>query len=197
MMPNIRYVHLHYYKDGKKESIMRVFVAAEVSDSTVIESISRFQSQININARPTKPQNLHFTFQFLGEIQEDMVEKIMRALESIVFTSFMVDFEGVGVFPKIQSPRVIWIGTKPEKELERLAEKVNDALVSLGFPSKGTFHPHVTIFRIKRAVNIRDIIERHASTKFGRQRISSIKLKQSILGSDGPKYSDLGVVAAS
>ncbi len=53
---------------------MRVFVAIEISSDKIINSISKFQSEININAKPVEPHNLHFTLQFLGEISQETVE---------------------------------------------------------------------------------------------------------------------------
>jgi 2'-5' RNA ligase len=52
---------------------MRAFVAIEISNEEVINSITKFQSKINIEAKPVKPQNLHFTLQFLGEISDDQM----------------------------------------------------------------------------------------------------------------------------
>ena len=55
---------------------MRIFVAIEINDKNVLDSISKIQSELKINAKPVKIQNLHFTVQFLGEVSEQMVEKI-------------------------------------------------------------------------------------------------------------------------
>ena len=54
---------------------MRTFVAIEISNNQVIESIKKFQSEIKINAKPVEPTNFHFTLQFLGEISEDVSKK--------------------------------------------------------------------------------------------------------------------------
>jgi len=90
---------------------MRTFVAIEISSNEIIDSISKFQSEININAKPIEPHNLHFTLQFLGEISQDMVEKVMVSLNSVKFSSFMINFKGIGAFPKLKFPRVFWIAT--------------------------------------------------------------------------------------
>ncbi|MFB3114287.1 MAG: 2'-5' RNA ligase family protein, partial [Nitrosopumilaceae archaeon] len=59
------------------------------------------------------------------------------------------------------------------------------------------FQPHVTIFRIKNKIgNISDKLKRYSTTKFGIQKISEIKFKQSVLTPDGPNYSDLQVIKA-
>ena len=67
---------------------MRTFVAVEISNQEVISSIKKFQSEINIKAKPVEPQNLHFTLQFLGEISEEISQKIKQSLKTIQFSSF-------------------------------------------------------------------------------------------------------------
>ena len=57
-----------------KKIIMRVFVAVEITSDKIINSISKFQSEINIDAKPVELHNLHFTLQFLGEISQDTRE---------------------------------------------------------------------------------------------------------------------------
>ena len=59
---------------------MRTFVAIEVNDKHVLNSISQVQSELNIKAKPVELHNMHFTVQFLGEVSEEMVGKISDAL---------------------------------------------------------------------------------------------------------------------
>ena len=173
---------------------MRTFVAVEISNQEVISSIKKFQSEINIKAKPVEPQNLHFTLQFLGEISEEISQKIKQSLKTIQFSPFTVNFKGVGAFPKMKFPRVIWIGTDDVggSALIDLAKKVENVLSPLGFSSDKSFNPHITIFRIKNKVgDISKEMEKFESLEFGSQEISNIKLKQSVLTPQGPLYSDL------
>ncbi len=178
---------------------MRAFVAAEISDSDVISSIADLQSKIKIKAKPVLSQNLHFTLQFLGEISEDEVEKIRHALKSIKFSPFKIKFKGLGAFPNMRSPRVVWIGTDDEgaEVLNGLANEVENFLTPIGFTNDKPFKSHLTIFRIKNKVgNISKELEKFESCDFGSQEISEIKLKQSILTPQGPLYSDIEVIKA-
>ena len=90
---------------------MRAFVAIEVNDKDVLNSIRKVQSELNIKAKQVELHNMHFTVQFLGEVSEEMVRKISEALNSIEFSAFPISFVGVGVFPKPNNPRVVWVGT--------------------------------------------------------------------------------------
>lgn len=178
---------------------MRVFVAIEITSDKIINSISKFQSEININAKPVELHNLHFTLQFLGEIPQDIVEKIIIALNSVKFSKFVIEFKGVGAFPKLKFPRVIWIGTdeKGSKLLIDLAKKVENVLLPLGFTVDKPFKPHITVFRIKNKIgDIEKELNKFKLVNFGTHEITGFKLKQSVLSSKGPIYSDLLEVKA-
>ena len=113
---------------------MRTFIAIEVNDQDVLNSIHKIQTELNIKAKPVELHNMHFTVQFLGEVSEEMIGKISDALNSIEFSAFSMSFMGVGVFPKPSFPRVIWIGTKDGiNELEKLAEMIRTKLSQIGF----------------------------------------------------------------
>ena len=175
---------------------MRIFVAIEVSDKNVLNSIHKIQTELNIKAKPVELNNMHFTVQFLGEVSEEMVRKISDALNSIEFSTFSISFMGVGVFPKPSFPRVIWIGTNDGvNELEKLAEMIRTKLSQIGFHPDKKFKPHVTIFRVKNKIEgMSDKLEKFSSYNFGKQTVSEIKLKKSELTPNGPIYTDLLVV---
>ena len=178
---------------------MRAFVAVEISDDEVINSITKFRSKIKIKAKPVKPQNLHFTLQFLGEISDDESQKIKQALKTIEFSKFKINFKGLGAFPKMKFPRVVWIGTDEVggNALIDLAKKVENVLTPLGLTSDKPFKSHITIFRIKNRIDdISKELEKFESYEFGSQEISKFKLKQSVLTPQGPVYSDLEEIKA-
>ena len=106
---------------------MRTFIAIEIINENVLNSIKKVQSELRINAKPVKIENIHFTLMFLGEISESVNEKIQTSLDLIKFESFEIKFEGVGVFPKPKSPRVVWIGTDGQsgEKLKEIAKSAN------------------------------------------------------------------------
>ena len=175
---------------------MRTFVAIEVNNKDVLNSIHKIQTELNIKAKSVELHNMHFTVQFLGEVSEEMIGKISDALNSIEFSSFSISFASIGVFPKPNSPRVIWIGvTDGINELEKLAGMIRSKLSHLGFSPDKKFKPHVTIFRVKNKIeDLSSKLEKFSSCSFGKQLVSEIKLKKSELTSTGPIYTDLLVV---
>ena len=114
---------------------MRVFIAIEISNKDVINSIKKIQDRINIDAKPVESRNFHFTLQFLGEISEDIMHKIIQALHTIEFSSFSITLKGVGAFPKSKFPRVVWVGTDENggNMLIQLSKKVEKVMKPLGF----------------------------------------------------------------
>ena len=175
---------------------MRTFVAIEINNNNVLNSIHQVQSELNIKAKSVELHNMHFTVQFLGEVSEEMIRKISDALNSIEFSTFSVTFASIGVFPKPNSPRVIWIGVNDGvNELEKLAETIRAKLSDIGFSPDKKFKPHVTIFRVKNRIeDLPSKLEKFSSYSFGRQEVSEIKLKKSELTPNGPIYTDLLVV---
>jgi len=173
---------------------MRTFVAIEITNNEIINSIKKFQDSIKIDAKPVESNNFHFTLQFLGEITEEVSKKIIKALNLIEFTSFSVNLKGVDVFPRPEFPRIIWIGTDENggNMLIELSKKVEKVLKPLGFSSNKPFKPHITIFRIKKKIgNITNELKNRKMVDFGIQEIINIKLKKSKLTSKGPIYLDL------
>jgi len=178
---------------------MRTFVAIEISNGDIINSIKKFQAEININAKAVEPKNFHFTLQFLGEISEEISQKIIQALRKIEFSSFTVNLKGIGAFPKSKFPRVIWVGTDNDggNMLIQLSKKVEKALEPLGFFSDKQFKPHITVFRIKKKIgDITNELNALKTIDFGMQEVTNLKLKKSELTPDGPIYSVLEEIKA-
>jgi 2'-5' RNA ligase len=178
---------------------MRSFVAIEISNNDIINSIKKFQTEININAKPVESENFHFTLQFLGEVSEEISQKIIQALRKIEFSSFSVNLKGVGAFPKPKFPKVVWVGTDNDggNMLIQLSKKVEKALEPLGFFSDKPFRPHITVFRIKKKIgDITNELNSQKTIDFGMQEVTNLKLKKSELTPNGPIYSDLEEIKA-
>src|SRR5262245_6707816 len=89
---------------------MRTFVAVEIQNTSVLDNITKLQTDLAIKATPVDKQNMHFTLFFLGEISDENAEKIKKSISNIQFEKIEVKFTHLGVFPNQRFPRVVWIG---------------------------------------------------------------------------------------
>ena len=176
---------------------MRTFVAIEVDDKGILQKIRSVQESTSFKASPIRIDQIHFTLQFLGEIDEGLCEKVKDVLRTIAFSQFDLSLKGIGGFPNLKNPRVIWIGSdkKGAEKLITLAREIEMKLTPLGFKKDKKFKPHLTILRVKHKVgDISLQMKEYETIEFGTQIVSKIKLKRSVLSPKGPEYSDLLVV---
>jgi len=173
---------------------MRVFIAVEISNEEILEKIQTFQKNVKINAKPTRVDQIHFTLQFLGEINDAKCQQVKDVLNEISFSQFDISLRSVGGFPKLKNPRVIWVGLEKDgaRKLTDLANEIGTKLTTLGFEKDKKFKPHLTIFRVKKRIEgVSSIMKDFEAMKFGTETVSKIKLKKSVLSPKGPEYSDL------
>jgi 2'-5' RNA ligase len=173
---------------------MRTFVAVEISKREILKKIQTFQEKIKIDAKATRIDQIHFTLQFLGEIDEEKCERVKDVLNEIDFSGFEILLKDVGGFPNFKNPRVVWVGIEKNgaEKLTELAKEIGTKLTTLGFEKEKKFKPHLTIFRIRKKIgDISAIMKDFEAEEFGTETISKIKLKKSVLSPKGPEYSDL------
>lgn len=97
------------------------------------------------------PANLHVTLRFLGDIAEELAPRLVIALKQSLhaFDPFEIKAGGLGAFPSLEAPRVLWLGVDGGKSLVKLQGEIERTLGELGFPKdERPFFPHVTIGRI-------------------------------------------------
>jgi 2'-5' RNA ligase len=142
---------------------------------------------------------LHVTLRFLGEIGAELAGPLAGAIAGAVRDArpFAVAVGGVGAFPGLAQPRVVWMGVERHPALELLAHDVERTLLPLGFEAElRPFHPHLTLGRVERSAKssaFRDL-ERLAAgiTYQSAIQVESVDLMQSTLGPAGATY---GVVS--
>ena len=173
---------------------MRLFVAVEIDNSQILQKIKSMQESFPFKAKPVRIDQIHFTLKFLGEIDETKCEDVKKVLNGVAFSQFEISLKGVGGFPNLRNPRVVWVGVekKGEEKLIALANEVEMKLTTLGFQKDKKSKPHLTIFRVKKKIDdISSVMKGFESMNFGTEIVSKIKLKKSVLSPKGPEYSDL------
>ncbi len=131
--------------------MIRAFVAVDLEPQTVqkiAEAIVQLRPRLP-GIRWLPPANFHLTLKFLGDIDEARVEPIAAALERDLcpFSCFTINAKGLGVFPDLKRPRILWVGLVGD-ELNVLASRVEKTLIPFGFAAeRRAFAPHLTVGR--------------------------------------------------
>jgi 2'-5' RNA ligase len=125
----------------------RLFIALALPESVrgVLASLARPLPGVAW----TRPEQLHVTLRFLGEVPAAKIDAIEVGLAEVKVVPFVLPLEGCGTFPPGAPPRVLWIGVgSGHPRLFQLRQKVDDALLAAGlWLDVRTFHPHVTLAR--------------------------------------------------
>jgi len=150
-------------------------------------------------------ENIHLTLKFLGNVAVNQITEITEAMREAIrgVSPFRLEISGLGAFPRMEQPRVIWVGISGETDkLSELQRRVDSKLVRLGFAGENqSFVPHLTLARVRDGASSsdrKDLGRLLTSTKFeskGHITVNSINLMKSQLTPDGPIYSRLFTVS--
>ena len=186
---------------------MRTFISIEIPEN-IKDNIEKSIGEMKLILSPLKwldKKNLHLTLKFLGWVVDDKADDIIRSVTDVAkdFGSIKINFAGLGVFPDIKHPRVIWVGIcEGNDRVNDLAGKIDARLSSEGYRNeeeKG-FSPHLTIGRIKEKVDaepLNKFIEINATTEFGGFTADHISVMKSTLMRSGPMYEEMKQISLS
>jgi 2'-5' RNA ligase len=144
---------------------------------------------------------LHLTLKFLGEQPERMVSSLQANLTACLSTyrPVQLGLGGLGAFPNLRAPRLVWMGVTPDTRLELLHHDVETACAALGLELEGrAFRPHITLGRVRRELG-RDRSRALAAAArgvgyAGTVQVRSVDLMQSELAPAGARYSVLAAI---
>jgi len=182
---------------------LRTFIAINL-DQEIKRSLSQFVGELKARSperrgiRWVRPEGMHLTLKFLGEIDEEKIPRIESILKRISekFEPFPLKIKGTGSFPpKSKTPRVLWVAIEEVEGLMRLQSNMEEEMESLGFPKeRRTFHPHLTLGRVKSFSDIKetlDFFEKNRDKNFGEMEAKKITFFRSVLKPTGAEYSVL------
>ena len=190
-------------------AVVRAFVALLLDDATrgaVAAQIERLRSLSRAVAW-VPPQNLHLTLKFLGEQSETRLGEALGALEETAAGAapFTIALHGVGAFPGMERPRILWVGVaEGALEARALQSRLDTALGSRGFAGDDRpWHPHLTIGRVfddrrwrrEATPDLRHAIAEAARLGFGALAVTRLALMRSDLSPSGARYSELHSVS--
>lgn len=185
---------------------MRAFIAIELPQK-IKESLEQLQNKLKIAAADLKwvrPENIHLTLKFLGEIDAQKQEEITKIIEAIADKTnpFSLSIRSLGAFSRMNFPRVIWVGLdKGAQEAEKICLALEEKISKLGIPKEERpFSAHITLGRVKSNLNREKLVQlldnlrdyfKAGNTEFRVERITFFK---STLTPKGPCYEILKAV---
>ncbi|MFN3491284.1 MAG: RNA 2',3'-cyclic phosphodiesterase, partial [Anaerolineales bacterium] len=183
---------------------IRAFIALDlpqpIQDSIEKES-SRLQKILGQKTiRWTPIQNMHLTLKFLGNIPNTHVDFLKQMLTQTAdsHSAFDLQIGGLGSFPSLKLPRVLWLGVQSSAGLMAAQKNIEEAVNKLGYEKEArAFSPHLTLGRVKQNIpqpdlqKIRNTLQTFQLSKIPSARVDSVHLYQSELNSEGSIYTKL------
>ncbi len=186
---------------------IRAFIAIELPEELKV-SLTKLQNKLRTGKEEAvkwvDPKGLHLTLKFLGSIPSQMVSEISQAISPVVreLRPFTLQIHGLGAFPSLKAPRVVWVGTGGDLQaLLILQKRVDQALSPLGFETEKAFSPHLTLGRVreKAPFRTRELLGQEINQlevpKMPSLRVESLSLMRSTLTPSGAVYSRLASFA--
>jgi 2'-5' RNA ligase len=175
-------------------SSVRTFLAIPLPQQ-LKDSIAAIQRNLKAQipaARWTRPENLHLTLHFFGETTQETLEKIKVSVLSVKRCQrpFPVEVKGLGAFPNLHRPRIIWLDLEPKDQLRQLHGNCNRALRLAGVATESRpYSPHLTISRLRQPQpDLTDLFNAVGHTRVGQLPVDKLVLFESRLHADGAEH---------
>jgi 2'-5' RNA ligase len=182
---------------------VRLFVALEIPAAVRDNLAAQINELRDLRAplaakrlRWVRPENLHVTLKFIGEVEAAKLDGIRSALTAIGLDAPVgLDFRGLGFFPDEKYPRVLWVGLHASGNLPVLASDIDRTLEGQGIArDERAFAPHLTLARFEpRGLHerLRIAIQKNSEREFGAFEAREFHLIQSKLKPSGAEYTSL------
>jgi len=179
---------------------VRTFVAIPCGDAIrqAAKEIMHRLGAADAKVRWVRPENLHWTLKFLGNVELRQTAEICRVVQEVARQSppFEMHVATVGAFPHAQRPRTVWLGVdQGSAAFTQLAGLVERRLSQRGYKEEHRpVVPHLTLGRVRGSMNIAALAQRiaaEAETSLGIDPVQQIVVYNSELQSGGPVYQPL------
>ncbi len=182
---------------------MRTFIAIKLPED-VLRGVAVVQDRLRrsgVEAGWVRPESIHLTLKFLGEVEEARQGEIFDALRKAAagVSPFTIAVAGAGAFPGSRNARVLWLGiTGDLAPLAALQETIEEAMEGLGFRREDRkFTPHLTLARIRQGrppSGLQKALDEIKDTGLPAFEVDSVHFMKSDLQPSGPVYTELGRV---
>lgn len=176
--------------------LIRCFIAIKIPGFQPLRQVLAELGQMGRALKSIDADNLHVTLKFLGNTDVSLIPEIRSVVEQACGSQnpCVVTVKGLGVFPHMQRPNVVWAGLEGAETLAAIAADLETALEPYGFARENRpFVPHLTLARVKARPpeSLRSLLTRHEKTQFGSTTIDQVELIRSEPGPEGSKYTVL------
>jgi RNA 2',3'-cyclic 3'-phosphodiesterase len=180
---------------------IRSFVAVDLGGAVraaMQELLAQF-ARLKADIRWVRREGLHVTLKFLGAVEAPRLERVHAAVAAAVADrpALQLRVQGLGAFPSLRRPRVLWVGLHGHGLVE-LAACVVAAVTPLGFePETRAFTPHVTLGRVNGLrgwPRLEELVEAHREDEFGTTDIDAVTIYRSTLRPGGSMYTPLWTI---
>ena len=169
-----------------RHDILRLFIALDLP-SAIQASLCNMACEIK-GVRPVPRDQLHLTLKFIGDVEKKALISLKEALMPVRSPAFHLNLLGVGYFPPRGTPRIVWAGISPQRELLMLQSSIEQTLGNLGYAKEERpFSPHITLARLKLFHNdsLKSFLARHRDFRAEPCLIESFNLYSSNLTNTG------------
>ena len=130
----------------------RIFIGISLPDDVKKRLNQRILKWKELPVKWSLPDNFHVTLSFLGFVDDESLADICLAVQEAAqnFESFDVDFEGIGLGPDPEDPKMVWLFGGANEELRRLQTEIEKSL-DIFVNDKKEFKPHITLGKIDKA----------------------------------------------
>jgi len=178
-----------------------MFIAVEVAPAihAALVDLKRELAQHGAAVRWVRDEGLHATIKFLGAVPDAQLPELRAALQDAVEASppLPAAVRGLGVFPTLKRPRVLWVGLDCAP-LAGVAARANAALAQFGFtPETRPFTPHFTLGRVQSThgwARLEDALHAHWTDEFGSCELAELIAFRSDLRRGGAVYTKLWTI---
>lgn len=175
---------------------MRAFIAIDLTNEikAKLKAVAANLKDLPLKVKWVEPENLHITLKFLGDIEQNQLDKIKEIIAGIACqcNSFSLLLENFGFFPHSRKPRIFFISFSSEQILKKIIEELKKKLNPLGFKKDKKFRSHITLARIKSLKNIEQLTKKVDQLKVeGKIKVNKISIFKSTLTQKGPIYEEI------
>jgi 2'-5' RNA ligase len=170
---------------------LRTFLAVPLGQDVSEAIVSLRNDLISIlpDVRWVAPGTMHLTIKFFGDTPSRDIDKIKTAMQSSQkkLKAFETDISGLGAFPSLSRPRVIWLGVKNQGAFKRLHAALEEDLSQVGFErDERPFSPHLTLGRAKKPIpSAEKLLEKYRHVYCGKMNADRLVLFESRLNPKG------------